>query len=156
MGRAIYTGIYEPGHPAADEYGFRQDVIEIVKELAVPLIRYPGGNFVSGYNWKDEVGPVKDRPRRAELAWRTIETNQVGTNEFIEWTKKVNSEIMMAVNLGTRGIDAACNLVEYCNYPGGSYFTMLQNMEEEQYYNQLLHLRLMIVRILKMYHSWIQ
>jgi len=123
LGRAVYGGIYEPGHPLADDRGFRKDVIDHVKQLNVPIIRYPGGNFVSGYNWEDGVGPVAQRPRRTELAWRTIETNEIGTNEFIDWSRTVHSEVMMAVNLGTRGIDAARNLVEYCNHPGGSYWS---------------------------------
>ena len=114
LGRAVYGGIYEPGHPTADEDGFRQDVLELVKELQVPIVRYPGGNFLSGYNWEDGIGPREERPRRLELAWRTIETNEVGVNEFMDWTKKANAEAMMAVNLGTRGIDAARTLVEYC------------------------------------------
>lgn len=126
LGRAVYNGIYEPTHPVADEQGFRKDVIDLVKELQVPIIRYPGGNFVSGYKWEDGVGPRKDRPRTTELAWRTIETNQIGTNEFFDWAKKVNTEVMMAVNLGTRGIDAARNLIEYCNLPGGSYWSDLR------------------------------
>ncbi len=126
LGRAVYTGIYEPDHPTADEQGFREDVMELVKEIDVPITRYPGGNFVSGYNWEDGVGPVEDRPNRLELAWRTIETNEVGTNEFLDWAKKVNTEVMMAVNLGTRGIDAARNLLEYCNHPGGSYYSDLR------------------------------
>lgn len=126
LGRAIYGGIYEPGHPNSDEKGFRKDVLELVRELNVPIIRYPGGNFVSGYNWEDGVGPVEKRPRRLELAWRTIETNEIGTNEFVEWTKRAGSEVMMAVNLGTRGADAARNLVEYCNHPGGSYWSDLR------------------------------
>jgi len=123
MGRAIYTGIYEPGHPTADEQGFRQDVLDLVRELGVPIVRYPGGNFVSGYNWEDGVGPKDQRPRRLDLAWRSLETNEVGTNEFADWTRKANSQMMLAVNLGTRGIDAARNLVEYCNHPGGSYWS---------------------------------
>jgi alpha-L-arabinofuranosidase len=126
LGRAVYGGIYEPGHPQADEKGFRQDVIEMVKELQVPIVRYPGGNFVSGYNWEDGVGPKNSRPSRLELAWRTTETNEFGTNEFMEWAKLVNTEVNMAVNLGTRGIDAARNLVEYCNHPGGSYYSDLR------------------------------
>jgi len=126
LGRAVYGGIYEPGHPQADENGFRQDVIELVKELQVPIVRYPGGNFVSGYNWEDGIGPKESRPRRLELAWRTIETNQIGTNEFADWAKLVNAEVNMAVNLGTRGIDAARNLVEYCNHPSGSYYSDLR------------------------------
>ncbi|MBP1913432.1 alpha-N-arabinofuranosidase [Lederbergia galactosidilytica] len=126
LGRAVYGGIYEPDHPTANEQGFRQDVIELVKELDVPLVRYPGGNFVSGYNWEDGVGPKKDRPRRLELAWRTIETNEIGTNEFMDWAKLVNADVNMAVNLGTRGADAARNLVEYCNHPSGTYYSDLR------------------------------
>lgn len=126
LGRAVYGGIYEPGHPTADEQGFRQDVIDLVKELDVPIVRYPGGNFVSGYNWEDGIGPREDRPRRLELAWRTIETNEVGVNEFVDWAKKANSETMMAVNLGTRGMDAARNMLEYCNHPSGTYWSDLR------------------------------
>ncbi len=126
LGRAVYGGIYEPEHPDSDEQGFRTDVIDLVKELNVPIIRYPGGNFVSGYNWEDGVGPKEDRPRRLELAWRTIETNELGTNEFVDWAKKVNAEVMMAVNLGTRGIDAARNLLEYTNHHGGTYWSDLR------------------------------
>ncbi|SDZ48119.1 alpha-N-arabinofuranosidase [Evansella caseinilytica] len=126
LGRAVYGGLYEPDHPEADENGFRKDVIELVKQLDVPIVRYPGGNMVSGYNWEDGVGPREQRPRRLELAWRTIETNELGTNEFADWAKLVNSEVMMAVNLGTRGIDAARNLIEYCNHPGGTYYSDLR------------------------------
>ncbi len=126
LGRAVYGGIYEPGHPEADEQGFRKDVIELVKELNVPLVRYPGGNFVSGYNWEDGVGPRENRPRRLDLAWKTVETNEVGTNEFADWAKKANTEVNMAVNLGTRGPDAARNLVEYCNHPSGTYWSDLR------------------------------
>lgn len=126
LGRAVYGGIYEPDHPTADEYGFRRDVLELVNELNVPIVRYPGGNFVSGYNWEDGVGPVENRPRRTELAWGTIETNQIGTNEFARWAKLANTEVMMAVNLGTRGVDAARNLIEYCNHPQGTYWSDLR------------------------------
>lgn len=126
LGRAVYGGIYEPDHPNSDEQGFRQDVIDLVKELNVPIVRYPGGNMVSAYNWEDGVGPKEDRPRRLELAWRTIETNEVGTNEFVDWAKKVNADVMMAVNLGTRGIDAARNLIEYTNHPSGTYYSDLR------------------------------
>lgn len=126
LGRAVYGGIYEPGHPSSNSLGFRGDVKSLVKELGVPIIRYPGGNFVSGYNWEDGVGSVEQRPKRLELAWRTIEPNEVGTNEFMSWAKEVGSEVMMAVNLGTRGIDAARNLLEYCNHPGGTYWSDLR------------------------------
>lgn len=126
LGRAVYGGIYEPSHPLADENGFRKDVIDLVKEINVPIVRYPGGNMVSSYNWEDGVGPREDRPRRLELAWRTIETNEIGLNEFADWAKEVNSEVMMAVNLGTRGIDDARNLIEYTNHPGGTYWSELR------------------------------
>ncbi|UOQ43206.1 alpha-N-arabinofuranosidase [Halobacillus salinarum] len=126
LGRAVYGGIYEPGHPQADEQGFRKDVLELVRELRVPIVRYPGGNMVSAYNWEDGVGPEDERPRRLELAWRTIETNEVGTNEFADWAKKAGADVMMAVNLGTRGIDAARNLIEYTNHPGGTYWSELR------------------------------
>ncbi|WP_211296412.1 alpha-N-arabinofuranosidase [Paenibacillus donghaensis] len=126
LGRAVYGGIYEPSHPTADENGFRLDVLEAVRQLKVPIIRYPGGNFVSGYNWEDGVGPRDARKHKLELAWWTTETNEIGTNEFAEWTKKVGSEVMMAVNLGTRGVDAARNLVEYCNHPSGTYWSDLR------------------------------
>ena len=126
LGRAVYTGIYEPGHPQADENGFRKDVAALVRELGVPVVRYPGGNFVSGYNWEDGVGPKESRPRRLDLAWGTTESNQVGTNEFAQWAKLADTQVMMAVNLGTRGADAARNLVEYCNHPGGSYWSDLR------------------------------
>lgn len=126
LGRAVYGGIYEPGHPQADKSGFRKDVLQLVNELNVPIVRYPGGNFVSGYNWEDGVGPVEKRPRRTELAWGTIETNEIGTNEFADWAKLAGTEVMMAVNLGTRGADAARSLVEYCNHPGGTYWSDLR------------------------------
>lgn len=126
LGRAVYGGIYEPGHPEADENGFRKDVIKLVKELNVPIVRYPGGNFVSGYNWEDGIGPKDKRPKRLDLAWKTVETNQVGVNEFVEWAKLADTEVMMAVNLGTRGPDAARNLVEYCNHPEGTYWSDLR------------------------------
>lgn len=126
LGRAVYGGIYEPGHPTADNLGFRRDVAGMVKELQVPIVRYPGGNFVSGYNWEDGVGPVDKRPSRTELAWMTIETNAIGTNEFCKWAREVETDVMMAVNLGTRGADAARNLVEYCNHTEGTYWSDLR------------------------------
>lgn len=126
LGRAVYGGIYEPGHPTADEMGFRGDVLELVKNLAVPIIRYPGGNFVSGYRWEDGIGDKSKRPRRAEAAWSSIETNQVGVGEFQEWAKRAGAEVMMAVNLGTGTIESAENLVEYCNFPGGTYYSDLR------------------------------
>ena len=126
MGRAVYTGIYEPGHPSANNSGFRQDVLELVRELGVPIVRYPGGNFVSNYNWEDGMGPKDKRPTRLDLAWHSIEPNEVGVEEFLAWTHLAGAEPMLAVNLGTRGVDAARNLVEYCNYPKGTYWSDLR------------------------------
>lgn len=126
LGRAVYGGIYQPGHASADEQGFRNDVMELVKELNVPIIRYPGGNFVSNFFWEDSVGPIEERPKRLELAWRSLETNEIGLNEFSKWTKKVGAEVMMAVNLGTRGIADACNLLEYCNHDSGTKYSDLR------------------------------
>lgn len=126
LGRCIYGGLYEPGHPQADAQGFRTDVLELVRELNPSILRYPGGNFVSGYNWEDGVGPVEARPRRLDLAWQSTEPNTFGTNEFIDWCSKAGIEPMLAVNLGTRGADAARNLVEYCNHPSGTAWSDLR------------------------------
>jgi alpha-N-arabinofuranosidase len=126
MGRAIYTGIYEPSHPEADDMGFRKDVLNLIRELDIPIVRYPGGNFLSGYNWEDGVGPVEKRPRRMDLAWMSLEPNIIGINEFAEWSKRAGTDIMMAVNLGTRGPDEARNVLEYCNFPGGTYWSDLR------------------------------
>jgi alpha-L-arabinofuranosidase len=123
LGRAVYGGIYEPGHATADEMGFRGDVLELVRELGTTIVRYPGGNFVSGYDWRDGVGPKEQRPRRLDLAWRTLETNEVGTDEFCEWARRAGAEVNMAVNLGTGGINEARSLVEYCNHPRGSLYS---------------------------------
>ena len=102
LGRAVYSGIYEPEHETANEDGFRQDVIDLVNELNVPLVRYPGGNFVSGFNWEDSIGPKEERPTRLDLAWRTVETNEVGLHEFMDWAKQADTEVNMAVNLDSR------------------------------------------------------
>ena len=126
LGRAIYTGIYQPGHPAADADGFRKDVIELVKELNVPIIRYPGGNYVSSFEWEDSVGPKELRKPRLDLAWRTLETNEIGIHEFSKWCNNVGSDIMMAVNLGTRGVSDAVNLLEYCNLDTNSYYANMR------------------------------
>lgn len=120
MGRGVYTGIYEPGHPAADADGFRGDVLALIRELGVTVVRYPGGNFVSGYRWEDGVGPRDRRPTRLDLAWRSVETNEFGLDEFIRWTRKAGVEPMLAVNLGTRGLQEALDLVEYANHPAGT------------------------------------
>ena len=126
IGRCVYGGIYDPTCPDVDELGFRKDVISMTKELDVPIVRYPGGNFVSGYNWEDGIGPRENRPRRAEQAWFAIETNEVGTDEFVEWCRRANTEANLAVNLGTRDADAARNMVEYCNHPSGTYWSDLR------------------------------
>ncbi len=126
MGRAIYGGIYEPSHPTANKDGFRTDVLDLVRALKIPLIRYPGGNFVSAYKWEDGIGPKDKRPTRLDLAWRSKETNQVGINEFASWSEQAGIEMMLAVNLGTRGIEEARNFVEYCNHPKGSYWSDLR------------------------------
>ena len=126
LGRCVYTGIHEPGHPTADEDGFRQDVLDLVRELGPTIVRYPGGNFMSGYNWEDGVGPVAERPRRLDLAWFSTETNEVGTNEFMRWSRKAGIEPMLGVNLGTRGPDEARHYLEYCNHPGGTALSDLR------------------------------
>ncbi|WP_371784811.1 arabinosylfuranosidase ArfA [Streptosporangium subroseum] len=126
LGRCVYTGIYEPGHPTADEDGFRRDVLELTRELGVTTARYPGGNFVSGYRWEDGVGPRDRRPRRLDLAWHSTETNEFGLDEFVAWTRKAGVEPMMAVNLGTRGIAEALDLLEYCNIEAGTRLSDLR------------------------------
>ena len=126
LGRGVYTGIYEPGHPTADNNGMRRDVIDLVRELDTPICRYPGGNFVSAYNWEDGIGPRESRPTRLDLAWHTSESNHVGVHEFADWAQAASTEMMLAVNLGSRGLDAARNFVEYVNHPGGSYWSDLR------------------------------
>ncbi len=123
MGRCVYTGIHEPGHTTSDAGGTRADVLQLTKELGVTIVRYPGGNFVSGYDWEDTVGPVESRPRRLEAAWHEIEPNTFGLHEFVDWARQADVEIMQAVNLGTRGIDAARRLVEYTNHPSGTHLS---------------------------------
>jgi alpha-N-arabinofuranosidase len=126
LGRAVYTGIYQPGHPAADSEGFRQDVLDLVRKLDVPVTRYPGGNFVSGYDWRDGIGPKDQRPQRLDLAWKTTETNQVGLHEFVSWAQKANTQVMYAVNLGTGTPADARDIVEYANHPGGTQLSDLR------------------------------
>ena len=120
LGRCVYTGIFEPEHPDSDEDGFRKDVLELTRELGVSTVRYPGGNFVSGYRWEDGVGPVDQRPVRLDLAWHSTDPNSVGVDEFAKWSAKAGVEPMMAVNLGTRGVQEALDLLEYCNIDGGT------------------------------------
>ncbi|GIG41816.1 arabinosylfuranosidase ArfA [Cellulomonas phragmiteti] len=126
LGRAVYTGIYEPDHASADEHGFRRDVADLTRQLGVTMVRYPGGNFVSNYVWEDGVGPVEQRKPFIDLAWRTVEPNVIGTDEFLQWAEREGIEPMMAVNLGTRGVAAAAALVEYCNGVAGSRWADLR------------------------------
>jgi len=126
LGRCVYTGIFEPDHPSADEQGFRGDVKALVRELGVTLVRYPGGNFMSGYDWEDGVGPRAQRPRKLDLAWFSTETNQVGTNEFMAWCEELGLSPMFGVNLGTRGMDEARRYLEYCCHPGGTALSELR------------------------------
>lgn len=123
VGRCVYGGIYDPAHPTADDMGFRGDLLAEVRELGIPLYRYPGGCFVSAYEWEHGIGPKDQRPRVLDLAWRVTETNQIGVDEFCEWTRRAGAAPFMVVNTGTRGLDAARNLIEYCNHPGGSLWS---------------------------------
>ena len=127
LGRAVYGGIYQPDSPFADEQGFRKDVLELIRELGVPVVHYPGGNFVSGYKWEDGVGPKEERPKRIDLAWTVVETNEFGLNEFSDWAEKAGTEVMMAVNLGTRGPAEAMELLEYCNLDRGTALSELRH-----------------------------
>lgn len=126
MGRCVYEGMYDPASPRSDKRGFRLDVIDALKDQGYTTIRYPGGNFLSGYNWLDGVGPREMRPRRRELAWQSTETNEFGTNEFVEWCRAVGADPMLAVNMGTGSIQSAADLVEYCNAPTGTHFADLR------------------------------
>ncbi len=135
LGRCIYGGIYEEGSPLSDEHGFRKDVIEAVRSLRLPLLRWPGGNFVSGYHWTDGIGPVEKRPRRMELAWFTEESNHFGTDEFIQYCRTIDTEPYICVNMGTGTMDEARAWVEYCNGTGNTYWANLrrQNGHEAPY-----------------------
>ena len=113
---------YEPGHKTADAEGLRGDVLKLVKDVKIPIVRYPGGNFVSAYNWEDGVGPREKRPTRLDLAWHTSDSNAVGVHEFIDWCRKADTAPMLAINLGSRGLDEARNFVEYVNGPTGSHW----------------------------------
>ena len=126
LGRAIYEGIYDPGSKLSDSNGFRKDVMDEVRQLGVPIIRYPGGNFVSGYNWLDGVGPKADRPRVLDRAWNSLNTNQFGTDEFMAWCKAVGTQPLMGLNLGTGTPEQAAALVEYCNIEKGTKWSDLR------------------------------
>ena len=126
MGRCVYEGIYDPASPHADENGLRKDVLEALRELNYRSIRYPGGNFLSGYSWEDGIGPKDQRPRRRDLAWQSIETNQFGADEFLHFCRQIGAAPMMGVNMGTGSIQDAANLVEYCNAPAGTKYADLR------------------------------
>lgn len=126
LGRCVYKGLYEPGSPLSDENGFRKDVMKAVKELNVSVIRWPGGNFVSGYHWEDGIGPKEKRPVRMDLAWGKLEDNSFGTDEFMKWCGMVHSVPYVCVNLGTGSLDEARNWVEYCNIEKGTYYSDLR------------------------------
>ena len=126
LGRCIYGGIYDPTSAEADADGFRKDVVDATKKLNVSILRWPGGNFSSGYHWEDGIGPRDGRPKRVDLAWGDIESNQVGTDEFIEFCRKVGTEPYICVNLGTGSWDEARNWVEYCNRKAGTYYSDLR------------------------------
>lgn len=132
MGRVIYSGVYEPENERSDEEGFRRDVIERVKKMNVTTVRYPGGNFVSAYHWEDGVGPKEQRPKKLDLAWKAIETNEFGTDEFIHWARKAEVEPIFTVNLGTRGMEEAVNYLEYCNFPQGTQYSDLRRTHGAQ------------------------
>lgn len=133
IGRCTHEGMYEPGHPTADEKGWRGDVRELVKEMNITCYRYPGGNLTASYRWEDGVGPKEKRPRRMELAWVSLEDNSVGTDEYVDWVKSMGAETLMTFNMGTRGVEAAVDLVEYCNWPGG---TALSDWRRENGYEE--------------------
>ena len=135
MGRVVYTGIYEPSHKTADENGFRGDVLQKVRQMGVTAVRYPGGNFVSNYDWRDGIGPVEKRPRKRDLAWKSIETNEVGLDEFMKWADAAEVAPIYAVNLGTKGIEEALAVLEYCNMETGTYYSNLRaaNGHEKPY-----------------------
>jgi alpha-L-arabinofuranosidase len=126
LGRVVYNGLYEPGHPLADEQGFRKDVLEAVCQAHITGVRYPGGNFVSGYRWTDGIGPRSERKRRLNLAWTTVETNEIGIDEFADWSKKAGVDLLATVNLGTGTPQEAGEMVEYCNHPAGTYWSDLR------------------------------
>ncbi|MGQ9732134.1 MAG: alpha-N-arabinofuranosidase [Candidatus Zipacnadales bacterium] len=126
LGRCIYGGVYDPGSPLADKRGFRKDVLEHTRRLRVTNVRWPGGNFVSGYHWMDGIGPKEHRPRRMELAWHTVESNQFGTDEFIEWCRAVPTEPFICVNMGSGTMDEAQAWVEYCNGKEDTHYANLR------------------------------
>lgn len=126
IGNWVYGGIYNPKHPSADEMGFRQDILEAVREFGMPAVRLPGGNWISGWEWKNSIGPMENRKVQLDLAWFQIEPNIVGLDEYLEWTKRANTEPMFTINLGTDDLKSAAHLVEYCRHEGGTYWSELR------------------------------
>lgn len=126
LGRCIYGGLYEEGSKLSDHRGFRKDVLEAIKRIKVPILRWPGGNFVSNYHWEDGIGPKDQRPTRFDLAWQQEETNRFGTDEFIEYCREINAEPYLCVNLGTGTLDEALHWLEYCNGRGNTYYAQLR------------------------------
>ncbi|KAL2834555.1 glycoside hydrolase superfamily [Aspergillus pseudoustus] len=132
MGRCIYGGIYDPGNPLSDEDGFRKDVLEALRGLKVPVVRYPGGNFTATYHWIDGVGPRDQRPARPELAWLGTETNQFGTDEFLKWCEVLGTEPYLCLNMGTGTLDEALAWVDYCNGTRDTYYANLRRKNGRQ------------------------
>ena len=126
LGRCIYGGVFEPSSPRSDARGFRLDVLEAARSLRVPILRWPGGNFVSGYHWADGIGPVERRPRRLEIAWHAEEPNTFGTDEFIAYCRELGAEPYICLNMGTGTLDEARAWVEYCNGSGNTYWANLR------------------------------
>jgi alpha-N-arabinofuranosidase len=126
LGRAIYEGIYDPQSKLSDPNGFRKDVLDEIKKLGVPIIRYPGGNFVSGYNWLDGIGPKASRPAVLDKAWNSMNSNEFGTDEFLAWCRLVGTEPLLGLNLGTGTAEQAAALVEYCNLEKGTRWSDLR------------------------------
>lgn len=126
LGRAVYEGVYDPGSAHADETGCRTDVLAALRRLRFTAMRYPGGNFVSGYHWQDAVGPREDRPMVRDLAWQSLEPNTFGPNEFLDLSQRMGWTPMMAVNLGTGTPEEARNWLEYCNHSAGSKWADLR------------------------------
>jgi alpha-N-arabinofuranosidase len=122
LGRCIYGGIFDEGSPLSDTHGFRTDVLEAARALQVPVLRWPGGNFVSGYHWTDGIGPRDQRPRKIELAWGSEEPNRYGTDEFLAYCKILGTEPYICVNMGSGDLDEAQAWVEYCNGTGNTYW----------------------------------
>src|SRR5262247_4051266 len=135
LGRMIYGGIYEEGSPLSDQFGYRKDVFDVVKQLNVSILRWPGGNFASGYNWQDGIGPKEQRPTRIDLAWNDLESNRFGTDEFLRYCEMLGTEPYICINAGLGTVDDARHWVEYCNEPRHTYWAdqRRKNGREEPY-----------------------